>query len=42
MATGKVRLTQYRKNAGRWQFFPVARNRDRTPNAERIVIAGKK
>ena len=23
-ATGKARLTQYRKNAGRWQFYAVA------------------
>jgi hypothetical protein len=27
-ATRKARLTQYRKNAGRWQFFAVARNED--------------
>ena len=40
-ATRKARLTQYRKNAGRWQFHAVARNEDGKPNPERIVIAGK-
>ena len=40
-ATRKARLTQYRKNAGRWQFFAVARNQDGKPNPEKIVIAGK-
>ena len=40
-ATRKARLTQYRKNAGRWQFLAVARNEDGKPNPERIVIAGK-
>ncbi len=39
--TRKARLTQYRKNAGRWQFHAVARNEDGKPNPERIVIAGK-
>lgn len=39
--TRKTRLTQYRKNAGRWQFHAVARNEDGKPNPERIVIAGK-
>jgi hypothetical protein len=40
-ATGKARLTWYRKNAGRWQFYAVARNHDGKPNPENIVIAGK-
>ncbi len=40
-ATRKVRLTQYRKNAGRWQFFAVARNEDGKPNPEKIIIARK-
>jgi len=40
-ATRKVRLTQYRKNTGRWQFFAVARNEDGKPNPERIIIARK-
>ncbi len=39
-ATRKARLTQYRKNAGRWQFFAVARNQDGKPNPEKIVIEG--
>lgn len=39
--TRKVRLTQYRKNAGRWQFFAVARNEDGKPNPEQIIIDGK-
>ena len=40
-ATRKVRLTQYRKNAGRWQFFAVARNEDCKPNPVRIIIGRK-
>ncbi len=40
-ATRKARLTQYRKNAGRWQFYAVARNLDGKPNPEKIVIKGK-
>lgn len=41
-ATRKARLTQYRKNAGRWQFFAVARSEDGKPNPEKIVIAGQR
>jgi hypothetical protein len=41
-ATRKARLIQYRKNAGRWQFFAVARNEDGKPNPEKIVIAGQR
>jgi site-specific recombinase XerD len=41
-ATRKVRLTQYRKNAGRWQFYAVARNQDGRPNPESVVIDGTK
>ena len=41
-ATRKARLTQYRKNAGRWQFYAVARNHDGKPNPESIVIEGTK
>ena len=40
-ATRKVCLTQYRKNAGRWQFYAVGRNHDGKPNPETIVIEGK-
>ena len=40
-ATRKTRLTQYRKNAGRWQFYAVARNQDGKPNPENIVIEGQ-
>jgi hypothetical protein len=32
-ATRKARLTQYRKNAGRWQFYAVGRNHDGKPIA---------
>jgi len=38
---GDPRDTQYRKNAGRWQFFAVARREDGKPNPERIIIARK-
>ena len=41
-ATRKVRLTQYRKNTGRWQFYAVARNQDCMPNPESVVIDGTK
>ena len=34
-------MTQYRKNAGGWQFYAVARNLDGKPNPEKIVIEGK-
>ncbi|SPE31105.1 hypothetical protein SBA5_830001 [Candidatus Sulfotelmatomonas gaucii] len=40
-ATRKTRLTQYRKNAERWQFFAVARNEDGKPNPDKIIIAGR-
>jgi hypothetical protein len=40
-ATRRARLTQYRKNAGRWQFYAVARNLDGKPNPENIVIKGQ-
>jgi hypothetical protein len=33
-ATRKARLTQYRKNAGTWQFYAVARNLDGKPTPE--------
>jgi site-specific recombinase XerD len=41
MATRKVRLTQYRKRDGRWQFFAVGRNLNGEPNPEQVVVAGE-
>lgn len=41
MATRKVRLTQYRKHGGRWQFFVVGRNLNGEPNSEQVVVAGE-
>jgi len=39
--TRKVRLTQYRKVGGRWQFVPAARNSYGEPDPGIVMIAGK-